>query len=398
MPVAKGDSVQLVAFLQRDEDIEVVNDALKGINVQNSEVNKGGIAEAINVFMHKKSPQFLIVDISKSDLPVSDLAKLSDVCEPGVSVLTIGLKNDVGLYRNLMKLGIFEYLVSPLFPDILIRTLKSMIFGEEKGKEAHAKFGKIIAVVGARGGVGATFIATNFAAILANEKSRRAVIIDLDIYLGTVPLYFDLKPSYGLKEAFEDPERVDQVFIERLLTSVNERLFMISTEEPLDEPFKYQNLGVETILKYLSKLFHYIVIDVPHCYNDMTRAALKTADIMILVTGPSISDLRDAARLIQLFGKEGMERRVIVVMNKFTGEGKIKLANFEENFKHKIDHIIPYDSLIPIESINYGQTLAAESNPIAESIRNIVEDVQGVQKSVQKLSTLETFLKMIKLK
>ncbi|MBY0292901.1 MAG: AAA family ATPase [Alphaproteobacteria bacterium] len=398
MPVSKEDSVQLIAFLQRDEDVDTVNEALKGINVQNSEVNKGGIAEAIHVFMHKKSPRFLIVDISKSDLPLSDLAKLSEVCEPGISVLTIGLKNDVGLYRNLMKLGIFEYLVSPLFPDILIRTLKSMIFGEEKGKEAHTKFGKVIAVVGARGGVGTTFIATNFAAILASEKSRRAVIMDLDLYLGTVPLYFDLKPSYGLKEAFEDPERVDQVFIERLLTSINERLFMISTEESLDEPLKYQNLGVETILKYLSKLFHYIVIDVPHCCNEITQAALKNADIMILVAGSSISDLRDTARLIQLFEKEGMERRVIVVMNKFMGEGKIKLADFEENFKHKIDHIIPYDSLIPMESITYGQTLATENNPIAESIRSIVEDVQGVQKSIQKLSKLESFLKMIKLK
>ena len=113
-----------------------------------------------------------------------------------------------------------------------------MIFGEEKGKETQSRSGKIIAVAGSRGGVGSTFIATNLAAILATEKFRRVVIVDLDLHFGTVSLYLDLKPNYGLRNALEDPERVDQVFLERLLIPVNEHLYALSSEEPLDRALK----------------------------------------------------------------------------------------------------------------------------------------------------------------
>src|SRR5438552_17464228 len=109
MPVSKTDQAQIIAFLEDQQDIDIVREIFKYLDIKNSEIIKGGVKEAIETFLHKRSPQNLLIDISKSDLAVSDLTQLSETCEPGVNVIAIGVKNDVALYRDLMKLGIIEY-------------------------------------------------------------------------------------------------------------------------------------------------------------------------------------------------------------------------------------------------------------------------------------------------
>ena len=325
--------------------------------------------EAIALFSHRSSPHYLIIDISKSDLPVSDLSRLAELCELGISVLAIGDKNDVGLYRDLMKLGIFEYLVSPLFPEIITRALKAMVFGEEKGKGSQTKTGKIVAFVGARGGVGSTFLATNFACMMSIEKSRRTVVLDLDLYYGTVSLYFDLRSNVGLDDILENPERMDQLFIERLLIPVNERLFVLSSETPLDEQIKY--------LVLINNVF----IDIPHYSTIITQKVIVNAHIMVLVTDSSLAGLRDSGRLITLFGTEGAGRRIVMVMNKYGvyGKSEVKIPDFEQALNHKINYVIPFDNFYPLDCINQGKSLAGKDMPIAKSIRTIVDDIVGLR-------------------
>ncbi|HUX78876.1 MAG TPA: P-loop NTPase [Alphaproteobacteria bacterium] len=400
MADASADTIELMAFLEDEKDIEVITKAFKDTNIKNTEIVKGGVKESIELFSHQRSPQYLIIDISKSDLPVSDLNRLSEVCEPGISLIAVGKKNDVGLYRDLMKLGIFEYVVSPLLPEIIGRALKIMILGEEKGKGTSSRVGKIIAVAGARGGVGSTFVAVNLAAILASEKFRRVVIVDLDLHYGTVSLYLDVKLNYGLRSALEDPERVDQIFLERLLIPVNEHLQVLTSEEPLDEALKYRIDGIENLLKYLSKLFHYVIVDIPHYSDESTLTVIENAKILVLVTDPSLAGLRDSGRLLRLYGEEGVDHRVVFVMNKCGAfrKGEVNVSEYEDVLKRKIVHTIPYDSLIAMENVNHGKTLVGEDNSLSDSIRKIVNEVQGIKESEKTQSGFERFLHSIKLK
>lgn len=400
MPDLSTGTTQLMAFLEDKKDIDVIRKVFKENDIQNTEIVKGGVKEAIELFLRQRSPQYLVIDISKSDLPLSELTRLSEVCEPGTSLLAVGKKNDVGLYRDLMKLGIFEYIVSPLLPQIIGRALKIMILGEEKGKEPLSRLGKIIAVVGSRGGVGSTFIATNIAAILSVEKLRRIAIVDFDMHFGTVTLYFDLKANFGLRNALEEPDRVDQIFLERLLIPVNEHLYALDSEESLDEPLKYSVDAIENLLRNLAKLFHYVIVDLPHYSNESTLTVLENAKIMILVSDPSLAGLRDSGRLLRLFGGEGVDHRAIYVMNKFGAfqKGEVSISDFEEALKFKIEHIIPYDSSIPMEYVNRGKTLVEEDNPLANAIRKIVNEVQGIKEAKKKQSGLERFFQSIKLK
>jgi len=395
MATSKASRPQVAVFLENPKDVEIVREALKALQIKNSIFTKGGIKEAFEVFSKKKSPPYLIIDVSKSEMPVSDLNHLFDLCEPGIKVLAIGTKNEVGLYRDLIKLGVFDYLVSPLLSDILGRSLKDFILGGQTFKKSEAKSGKIIAFVGARGGVGSTLIATNFAAYLSKEKARHTVLIDLDLHFGTVPLYFDLKSNQGLRDALETPSRMDSLFIDRLLTPVNDRLSIISSDEALDEPIKYETNSIDTLVQDLSKHHHYVIIDIPHCANDICLAVISMAHIMVLVADASLAALRDSRRLMRLFGAEEGGRKIALVLNKVGAyeKGEINVSDFEETLNHKINHVFSFDRRNPMESINQGKLLIEEESPLGNSIKELANEIIGEIKPKDKESWFSTLFK-----
>lgn len=375
------------AFIENSEDIEVLHDVARLLRLENYEVTVGGIKEAIEFYGDKKSPSCLIVDISKAVLPLSALTNLLEVCTPNINIIAIGTANEVSLYRDLNKLGISEYLLCPLFPDILERTLRNILLGEENSKEGGAKAGRIIACMGVRGGVGSTFIASNLAAMLAGEKLRRVVLLDLNPYFGTLSLNFDVKTNPGLRDAFETPGRIDQVFIDRMLTPINERLFILSSEVPFEEKIKYKVEGLEEILKYLLKEFHYVVVDISHSFNDIVSKIILKSNIMVLIMEPSVAGLRDTGRLMRFFHKEGAAHRCILVMNKYGQyeKSELKVSDFEEVIKDKVNHIIAYDNVTPMEFINQGKVMVNENNALSNSIREIMFDILGVRKTKQEV-------------
>jgi len=400
MGAAKADQPYLMAFVEDKNDYNIVQDVIKSLNIANYEIIKGGIKEAIDIFKLQRSPQYLIVDVSKSDLPATDVTRLFEVCEPGMLMLAVGIRNDVPLYRDLIKLGVHEYVIKPLFSEILVRTLKNMLFGEEKGKESQIKKGKIISVIGSRGGVGNTFLATNLATILSHEKSRRVAAVDLDLHYGALALYFDKTAAYGLREILEDPERIDQVFLERVLTPVNTRLFILGSEEPLEERIQPKVEGVNTLLDYLSQQFHYVVVDLPHHMNTLTKTVIESSSVIILVCDPSVGSLRDTGRIMSLVGLEGSVRRIITVLNKVGAyaTGEISPSDFEETLKHKISHVIPFDNVLPMACINKGEFIEEKENSLGIVLRDIVDDILGIQKSEEPESGLDRFFKKIKLR
>lgn len=386
---------KLIAILEDQDDIKVVKAALKEIDVKNSEVIQGDINKAIKYFDQNRSPEFLIIDISKSELPISDLVKLSEICEPGVNVLAIGDRNDVVLYRDLIKIGVQEYLVKPLSVDIVSRFLKNIIFGSKEKKVSPVKLGKIISLIGARGGVGTSFLATALASTLAIERTRRVIVVDLDIHFGTINLYFNLKSNDGLNTALEDPERIDQLFLERLFNPVNERLYVLSSEVPLDEEISYKTASLEQLLSYLTKLFHYVIIDIPHSFNKIGKYALQQSNIRLLVTNASLAGLRDSSRIINYLGEKQLDNRLILVLNKYIKNLKGNLApdEIEETLKREVNHIIPYKESVITETAEVNEKAAKTKSSLIHYVREIADDIQGLKAKKEEEGVFWNFFK-----
>lgn len=374
-----GGSVDLVAFISSENDLTAVRESVAMLSDAASHVVLGSIKDAISYLSRSRSPRVLIIDVSKSDLPLSDLTKLSEVCEPSVQVIVIGYKNDVGLYREMMQLGVYDYLVAPVLPDILLRSIRGAIDGDSGPMSYGGREGKIISVISARGGSGATTLATNIAWILANERMRRVAIIDMNLHLGTASLYLDLRPNQGLREALESPDRVDETFVESLTIKIGDRLEILSSEEGLDSSPEYDIDGFLALIDVLKKKFHYVIVDVPRRIDKFTLSTMEMANIILAIAEPSLASLRDMDRLCKYFGNESKYQRIITVLNKYGqySRGEVSVEDFERALRRSLHHVIPFDAKYPLDCANRGVMVAEVDSKMSIPLRSIVHDISG---------------------
>ena len=279
-----------------------------------NQIIRGGIAKAVEYLSEQRSPNLLLVDISGVELPLSRVQMLADVCEPGTNVIAVGDHNDVALYRDLQAAGVTDYLVKPLTRELLTRALTPKTNSGEMGKAtATLKLGKMVAFVGARGGVGTTTLAANLAWHLANQQHRRVALVDLDLQQGDCSLLVNVDTTPGLRDALANPLRLDPLLLDRLMSKHGERLFILGGEEPIQDHVQFTPAAVDTLFSVLRSQFHYVVVDVPRIPIPAYRRALEIADRRVIVVDQTMRSMRDAVRLKNTFADTGAEQAIFVL-------------------------------------------------------------------------------------
>lgn len=372
------DQDHFLAFCMDPASNAAVDRAVGDMMLPHTSIRKGGVKDAVRYLSEHPSPKLLMVDISGSDLPLSDIDNLADVCEPGVTVIAIGERNDCGLFRDLLHHGVADYLVKPLSPSLLQRAIGNVAEREEAAK-SNSKLGKLVAVMGARGGVGATTIATSFSWIVAQQRRRRVALVDLDLQFGTVALSLDIEPSHGLREALENPDRIDSLFMDRVMTQHSDRLFVMSAEESPDETLLLDFGAVELLINELRSKFHYVVVDLPRNATPSTHQVLESATDLILVSDFSLAGMRDTMRTLGFLPTLNASSNVMIVVNR-AGEhkqGEMPRSEFEKGIGRKIDFILPFDARTVANATNFGQPVAAGKGLVAKGIGDITDRLCG---------------------
>ena len=228
-------------------------------------VNKGGLRNAVQSLSVSASPNILFVDLSESADPLNDINALAEVCEPGTIVIAAGPVNDVRLYRDLVASGIHDYLLKPFTVDQLRDTFAhaQMILSGPRGEAQADKPHVMAAVIGVRGGVGASTIATSLAWLFGEKARRSTALLDLDVHFGTGALALDLEPGRGLTDAIENPSRIDGLFIERAMVRANERLSVLSAEAPINQPLVTDGTAFFQLQEEMRNAFESTVLDLP---------------------------------------------------------------------------------------------------------------------------------------
>jgi len=341
-------------------------------------VARGGIAKAIEHLAAARSPDTLIVDISGVDMPVSLVQILADECEPGVTVIAIGDRDEVGLYRDLLHAGVADYLVKPLTSQLLAKSLH-LSANPEAGGQISQKLGKMIAFIGARGGVGTTTLAASLASYLADQQSRRVALVDLDLQNGDCGLLLNINPTSGLRDALENPLRVDSTLLERAMTARGEHLFVLSSEEPLTDEIGVTVEAVEAIISVLRPRFHYLIVDVPRVPLAAYHRVLELADLRVIVADQTLHATRDTIRLRRLLGDGDSQHQNVLVINR-GGEGGRDTVTADEisnvvQLKAKI--MIPYQPKLFARAIADGGPPIARSGAFADAIASLASELSG---------------------
>jgi pilus assembly protein CpaE len=331
-----------MAFVRDAETEASLNSCLSHLDIAKAMVKRGGIARAIQYLGAERSPETIIVDISGIELAASRVYDLVELCEPGVVVIVVGDRNDIGLYRDLMNAGAGEYIVKPLTVHLLANALSAPPQRSDGGPISQ-KLGRLVGVVGARGGVGATTLAIHLASYLADRQNRRVILLDLDLHTGDCALSLNLKPTPGLREALASPRRIDSIFLERTVAVRGERLFVLSAEEPLRDEVEFTAGAVETLIGVLRTQFHYIIADVPRISTAPYRQVLNAADVRVIVADQTLRSVRDTVRLRDALSEQEGMRRNLLVLNR-TGEGGPRAMTLEEMARVKLrpDFMIPF--------------------------------------------------------
>jgi len=368
----------LLAFVSDAATEKVLRDCLTQLSLAHDMIVRGGIAKAIETLGAERSPNILIVDISGVDLPISQVDALAEVCEPGVTVIAIGNRNEIGLYRDLLHAGVTDYIVKPLTPQLIARALNQRT-GTGEATAIQKKLGTMTALIGARGGVGTTTIAVNLAWHLANRQSRRVALVDLDLQNGDCALALNIKATPGMREALVNPTRIDSTLLERVMTPVGHRLFVLSSEEPLRDDLEFTAESVDTLVRELREQFHYVIVDVPRIPAAPYRRALDTADFRIIVGDQTLRSVRDIVRLRDVLGEDNGKRRNGFVVNRY-GEGgrhSVTLQEMQHVLGLQPKTVIPFLPTVFAAATNGTRVAAARRSKFSDAIADLVLELSG---------------------
>ncbi len=347
------------------------------------EAQQGGIKGAIKYLKSHSSPRILLVDISESEFAASDMQSLAEVCAPNVAVIAIGERNEVGLFRELMSLGVRDYIVKPLTASLVIRSLEQLLLDSTSG--GFTAQGQLVTFIGARGGVGASTLAANCAWLLGNNYSKRVGLLDMDLQFGTIAQIFDIPTARGFSEALEAPDRVDEVFVDRVMVKQSQHLSVLSSEEELGSTSKISAKSMDKLLDILLKQFHYTITDLPSNFSTSVAAqTIKKSGVIVVVVDFTIMSVRSAVRILKFIkDNQNPDQRVLLIVNKVGQykQGEIEQQDFQEYLQCKVDLIIRFDAKNPITALNEGTPVAAENGPMSTGILAMTELLLGRQVS-----------------
>ncbi len=383
-PAVQGNRDAFASFICDDAALDVLRPVVIEMGWQPEKCNKGGLRNAVQSLSISASPNILMVDLSESGDPLSDINALAEVCEPGTVVIAVGQVNDVRLYRDLLASGIHDYLLKPLSPgqvrDSLVNA-QAVFANPKQHNPSTAKKHISTAVIGTRGGVGASTIATSIAWLFSADEKSPTALLDLDVHFGTGALALDLEPGRGLTDAIENPGRIDGLFIERAMIRANDHLAILSAEAPMSSPLMTDGAAFVQLEEEFRQAFEMTVIDLPRNMLINFPNLLSDVNVALVVTEMTLASARDAIRILSWLKANAAHVQPIVVANKVqSGVSEISKADFEASIERKINFFVPYDIKAATNAAKLGQTFADanRSSKAGAAIRDIAKSVMGV--------------------
>ena len=368
---------QFVAFVADRDSEDAVRRYVLDQVIPHAFVAQGTIDTAIEFLkLTEHSPTRLLVDITGSTMPVSDLARLAQVCEPSVKVFVLGDRNDVGLFRNLLKLGVSDYLVKPLAMDLLQRTLD----GDANAPLNSARAGKVISFMGTRGGVGVTTLALAVAQHLANDTHRRVAYVDLNLRGGAAHSMLAMDSNNGLADALQNVHRLDPQYVERTLVSKSNRFFVLSSELDYNADFVPPAGGFSALVAVLKNSFHYVVVDVPNAQSQLAEEAIEASKRVFIVGDHTVHSARHAMRLFRYVESRTATPTASLVLNSPTPPlaSQVKTKDFAEAVGRVVQVDIPYDGRAVLTAENLGEAgRPAQRGAFTEGIEQLSAELTG---------------------
>jgi pilus assembly protein CpaE len=377
--IAPAPRVSVQAFCETEATADAVQSAGLDRRLAKAHltIKMGGMEAAIETYNSVPTPNVIILETKAGCDILAGLDQLATVCDAGTRVVVIGSDDDVAPYRELVRRGVSDYVIGPVETLDVVRA----ICGLFSASEAVA-VGRIIAVVGAKGGVGASTIAHNVAWAIARDVALDSVVIDLDLAFGTASLDYNKDPLQGIANAVFAAERPDSAFIERLLAKCNDHLSLLAAPATLERVYDFGADAFDAIFDTLRLTTPVIVLDIPHQWSGWTRRALVGADDILIVAEPDLANLRNTKNMLSMLKAARPNDRPPLYCLSQVGMSKrpeISPREFAKAMEGAPIASIPFDPKMFGTAANNGQMIAEISagHRISKTFVQIAQQLTG---------------------
>ena len=356
--IAPAPRISVQAFCETVETAAAVQSAGEDrrLGKAHLKIQMGGMAAAIEAYRSAPTPNVIVLESDGRTNVLAGLDQLATVCDSGTRVVVIGRINDVALYRELVRRGVSDYVIAPISAIDVVRSICNLF----SAPEAKA-VGRIIAVVGAKGGVGASTIAHNVAWAIARDLAMDSVVADLDLAFGTAGLDYNQDPPQGIADAVFSPDRVDTAVIDRLLSKCTDHLSLLAAPATLERVYDFGTEAFDAIFDTLRSSMPCIVLDVPHQWAGWTKRALVGADDILIVAAPDLANLRNTKNIFDLLKAARPNDRAPLYCLNQVGVPKrpeINANEFAKAIEGQPIVSIPFDPQMFGAAANNGQMIA----------------------------------------
>ena len=292
----------------------------------------------------------------------------------------MGVANDVGLFRDLVHLGVKDYIAKPLNVRLLVQSIETLM-GMGGPKKRDSKFtlaGKLISFLGARGGVGSSTLAANFSWVLANNNCKKLCIADLDFKTGIIHQLYNHENHSPFADVLNVPERIDESVIMQSVRKMGDYLSMLGTPIQLDDDFPFPTQAMEACLPILLHHFHYTVLDLPRYDHRVHYPIVGRSDVIVVTCDMTLLSIREVVSLLRIL-KSTQDMQLLIVANKadMYKKGQLDRHIFEESIGQEIDLVIPFDSSRPLQCLNEGVLAASEKGILLNAVNDLISIISG---------------------
>jgi len=388
--IAPSPRVSVQAFCETVETAAAVQSAGEDrrLGKAHLKIQMGGMAAAIEAYRSAPTPNVIVLESDGRNDLLTGLDHLATVCDAGTRVVVIGRINDVTLYRELVRRGVSDYVLAPVGAIDVVRSICNLF----SAPEAKA-VGRIIAVVGAKGGVGASTISHNVAWAIARDLAMDSVVADLDLAFGTAGLDYNQDPPQGIADAVFSPDRVDTAFIDRLLSKCTDHLSLLAAPATLDRVYDFGTDAFDAVFDTLRSTMPCIVLDIPHQWSGWTKRALIGADDILIVAAPDLANLRNTKNLFDLLkAARPNDRPPLYCLNQVgvPKRPEIAAAEFAKAIESQPVVSIPFEPQIFGSAANNGQMIAeiSANHKSIEMFLQIAQRLTGRSETKKQKSSL----------
>jgi pilus assembly protein CpaE len=379
--IAPVPRISVQAYCETDQTLAAVTAAGEDRRLAKAHLTAkpGGLAAAIEAYSSMPTPNVIVIESDGTRDILEGLDDLAGVCDPGTRVVVIGNPNDTAPYRELVRRGVNDYVVGPVETIDVVRSICSLFSASEA-----IITGRVIAVVGAKGGVGASTVAHNVAWTIARDFSLDSVVIDLDLAFGTAGLDYNQDPVQGIANAVLSQERPDTALMERLLAKCTDHLSLLAAPATLDRVYDFGAEAFDAIFDTLRMTTPCIVLDV------------------LVVAEPDLANLRNTKNMLNVLKAARPNDRPPLYLINQTGMPKrqeIEVKAFAKTMESQPIAVIPFDSKLFSTAANNGQMIAevAKSHRTSETFQDIANRLAGRGEARKpKRSLLGPLLKRLK--